>query len=65
MCNSRAGYKYGTEALPEPPVTRSVLKFKRAGMTDTQAIKHALDWANKQRLTNSELLLVKIKHFCC
>ncbi|EFN59950.1 hypothetical protein CHLNCDRAFT_133034 [Chlorella variabilis] len=54
---SYAGYKYGTEALPEPPVTRSVLKFKRAGMTDTQAIKHALDWANKQRLTNKFIVL--------
>ena len=61
-----AGYKQGNEPLPNPPVTRSVLKFKRPGMSDTQMFQAALAWAHKRSLTNSEApALLAHPAVCC
>jgi hypothetical protein len=42
-----AGYHQGNDPLPNPPVTRSVLEFRKKGMSDTQMLMAAVDWANK------------------
>ncbi|PRW57063.1 band 7 [Chlorella sorokiniana] len=48
---SFAGYKQGNEPLPSPPVTVSYKQFQQAGMSDTQALLAAVDWAHKQPYT--------------
>lgn len=45
---SFAGYKQGNEALPSPPVTVNYKQFQQPGMSDTQALLAAVDWAHKQ-----------------
>ncbi|EFN50959.1 hypothetical protein CHLNCDRAFT_141582 [Chlorella variabilis] len=56
---SFAGYHQGNDPLPDPPVTKSVLDFKRRGMSDTAMLQAALSWANKQRpATGYTVLLI-------
>ncbi|KAI3429363.1 hypothetical protein D9Q98_005458 [Chlorella vulgaris] len=54
---SYAGYKQGNEPLPVPPVTRSVLTFRKAGMSDTKMFKAALAWAHSQPVTDEFIVL--------
>lgn len=49
-----AGYKQGNEPLPLPPVTRSVLMFRKPGMSDTGMLQAALAWAHLQPVTDRE-----------
>ena len=49
-----AGYRQGSAPLPDPPVTRTVVSFKKAGMSDTAALQAALAWAHKQPVTDGE-----------
>lgn len=52
------GYKQGNEPLPVPPVTRSVLTFRKAGMSDTKMFKAALAWAHSRPVTDGEAALL-------
>lgn len=51
---SFAGYKQGNEALPSPPVTVDYKQFQQPGMSDTQALLAAVDWAHKQPYNSEE-----------
>lgn len=45
---SFAGWRFGDEELPSPPVTRRLSDFLRPGVNDSAALQAAVDWANAQ-----------------
>ncbi|PSC76256.1 glycosyltransferase family 77 isoform A [Micractinium conductrix] len=54
---SFAGYMQGNSPLPTPPVTRSVLDFRKPRASDTDMFLAALAWAHRQPVTAGSIVL--------
>ncbi|PRW33624.1 band 7 [Chlorella sorokiniana] len=45
---SFAGYRFGDAELPSPPATKRLADFQGPGVSDSEALQAAVDWANAQ-----------------